>query len=174
MADQRTQQQNQQYQQQQQEHRSDEGPSASQIVAVLTLLPVGATLVFLAGLTLTGTVLGLAVSTPLFVVFSPVLVPAALVIGLAVTGFLTSGAFGITAVSALTWLANHLRERVRGGDGAGLTAQAKRRMQETAGYLGQKTKEAGQTIQTTAQQQEASGRSQETGRPQEGTKTRTG
>ncbi|KAF3437491.1 hypothetical protein FNV43_RR20244 [Rhamnella rubrinervis] len=140
---------------QQQQHPSEalkgylqeEGPSASKVVAVVTLLPVGATLLFLAGLTLTATVIGLALSTPLFVVFSPVLVPAAVVIGLAVTGFLTSGAFGITALSALSWLANHVR-RMRGD----LPEQAKWSVQDTAEYLGQKTREAGQTIQGKAQE----------------------
>lgn len=165
MADQRTQHQHQQYpsdamEVDERELREAPSPSASQIVAAVTLLPIGASLLFLAGVTLTGTVVGLAVSTPLMVIFSPVLVPAALVIGLAVTGFLTSGAFGITALSALTWLANHVRGRVRRGL---LPDQAKRTMQETAGYLGQKTKEAGQTIQSKAH--EASGR------PREGTRT---
>ncbi|KAJ6970571.1 hypothetical protein NC653_034995 [Populus alba x Populus x berolinensis] len=74
-----------------------------------SLLPVGGTLLFLAGLTLVGTLTGLAVATPLFVIFSPVLVPAALVIGLGVLGFLTSGAFGLTALSSLSWMASYIR-----------------------------------------------------------------
>lgn len=67
------------------------GPSTAQILAVVTLVPVGGILLGLAGLTLLGTVIGLVVATPVFILFSPVLVPAAITVALAVTGFLTSG-----------------------------------------------------------------------------------
>ncbi|KAL5724932.1 Oleosin 18.2 kDa-like [Ranunculus cassubicifolius] len=89
-----------------------EGPSAAQIVAVITLLPLGGLLLTLAGLTFVGTIVGLALSTPVFILFSPVLVPAALTIGLSVTGFLTSGAFGLTGMSSLAWILNYLRQVV--------------------------------------------------------------
>ncbi|KAL5813814.1 hypothetical protein ACOSQ3_024588 [Xanthoceras sorbifolium] len=142
--------------QQQQQHPTDaikgmlpeKAPSKSQVLAVVTLLPVGGTLLLLSGLTLAGTLIGLAVTTPLFLLFSPVLVPAAIVIGLAVTGFLSSGAFGIIALSALSWMANFLRK----GGASQQMDYLKRRMQDTAGQVGQKTREAGQTIQTKAQE----------------------
>ncbi|XP_065879834.1 oleosin H2-like [Euphorbia lathyris] len=126
------------------------GPSRSQILALVTLLPVSATLLFLAGVTLTGTLIGLAVATPVFVIFSPVIVPAALVIGLAVLGFLTSGAFGITALSSLSWMANYLR-RIRGSLPQQID-QAKRRAQEMTGHMGQKARDMGQAAQTKAQE----------------------
>ncbi|GAU35815.1 hypothetical protein TSUD_155900 [Trifolium subterraneum] len=84
-------------------------PSTSQILVLATLVPFGATLLILAGLTLTATVIGLAVTTPLFIFFSPVLFAAAVVIGLAIAGFLTSGAFGITSLSSFAWVASYLR-----------------------------------------------------------------
>ncbi|KAI3464128.1 hypothetical protein Pfo_020791, partial [Paulownia fortunei] len=62
---------------------SEKVPSTSQVLAVVTLFPVGGILLCLAGLTLTGSLIGLAVATPLFVIFSPILVPAALTIALA-------------------------------------------------------------------------------------------
>ncbi|KAJ8449072.1 hypothetical protein Cgig2_004127 [Carnegiea gigantea] len=105
----------------------EKAPSTSQVIALVTLFPVGAFLLFLAGLALTGSVLGLAVTAPLFVIFSPVIVPAALTIGLAVTGFLASGAFGITGLSAFSWIVT-------------------RRAREMARDVGQKTKEAGQEV----------------------------
>ncbi|MBA0683427.1 hypothetical protein Goari_025087, partial [Gossypium aridum] len=77
------------------------GPSTTQVLTVLTLLPIGGTLLALAGLTLTGTVIGLCVATPLFVIFSPVLLPAAIAVFMAVAGFLSSGAFGLTGLSSL-------------------------------------------------------------------------
>ncbi|KAF3959506.1 hypothetical protein CMV_015687 [Castanea mollissima] len=145
---------------------NQEGPSASEVLAVVTLLPIGGFLLIFAGLTFVGTVIGLAVSTPLLVIFSPVLVPAAIVIGLAVAGFLTSGAFGITGLSSLSWIVNYLRQtRVPEH-----MDNAKRRVQDTAGYYGQRAREMGQNVkekaqetgrEVTARTQEGSGRTQE-------------
>ncbi|CAI0547150.1 unnamed protein product, partial [Linum tenue] len=72
--------------------------------------PLGGFLLLVAGLVFAATLIGLAVATPVFVICSPVIVPAALAIGMAVMGFLTSGAFRITALS---WMANYIcRTRV--------------------------------------------------------------
>lgn len=127
------------------------GPSASTILAVVTLVPLGGSLLGLAGLTLAVTLFGLAVSTPVFIIFSPILVPAILTIGLAVLAFLTSGAFGLTALSSLTWAFNYLRRAT--GFMPDQIDQAKRRMQDMAGYVGQKTKDLGQEIQSRSQEQ---------------------
>ncbi|XVF16360.1 hypothetical protein REPUB_Repub10bG0024700 [Reevesia pubescens] len=129
------------------------GPSTSQVLAVLTLLPVGGTLLALAGLTLTGTVIGLCVATvtPLFIIFSPVLVPAAIAVCMAVGGFLSSGAFGLTGLSSFTYVFNRQR-RVTGTEQLDLD-QAKRPMQDMTGTLGQKTKEVGQKTESKAQDQ---------------------
>ncbi|MQM05052.1 hypothetical protein Taro_037856 [Colocasia esculenta] len=128
----------------------DKGPSASQVLAVVTLLPVGGILLVLSGLLLAGTVVGLALATPLFVIFSPVLVPATIVIGLAVTGFLASGAFGVTGLSSLSWIMQYVRGlREKAPE---YMEQAKRRMQEAAGHAEQRAKEAGQRIQGRAQE----------------------
>ncbi|XWS32740.1 hypothetical protein CRYUN_Cryun22dG0015500 [Craigia yunnanensis] len=124
------------------------GPSMSQVLVVLTLLPVGGTLLALAGLTLTGTVIGLTLATPLFIIFSPVLVPAAIAVLMGVAGFLSSGAFGLTGLSSLNYVFNRLM-RVTGTEQLDLD-QAKRRMQDMAGYVGQKTKEVGQKIDSKA------------------------
>nr|AAL92479.1 oleosin [Olea europaea subsp. europaea] len=121
------------------------GPSTSQVLAVVTLLPVGGTLLALAGLTLVESLIGLAVTTPLFIIFSPVLVPATILVGLAVTAFLTSGAFGLTGLSSLSWVVNFLRQ-VSGS----MLDLAKSRMGDAAIQVGQKTKETGQTIQQKA------------------------
>ncbi|KDP46427.1 hypothetical protein JCGZ_10267 [Jatropha curcas] len=124
------------------------GPSAQKVLAVITLLPVGGGLLALAGITLVGTLIGLAITTPLFVIFSPVLVPAALVIGLSVMAFLASGAMGLTGLSSLSWVLKYLQEVTRR-----MPEQldiAKKRMQDMAGFVGQKTKEVGQEIQRKA------------------------
>lgn len=134
------------------QHRYEEGekgPSTSQVVAVAAGLPVGGILLTLAGLTLAGTLTGLAVTTPLFILFSPVLVPATIVIGLAVAGFLTSGACGLTALSSFSWVMNYIRQSQ--GTGPGQLESAKRRMADVAGYVGQKTKEVGQKTKEVGQ-----------------------
>ncbi|XP_009625249.1 oleosin H2-like [Nicotiana tomentosiformis] len=145
MADPRQQQQQQQIQptEAMKSLLPQKGPSKSQVLAVVTLFPVGGALLCLAGLTLTGTLIGLAVATPLLLLFSPVLVPAVITIALAVTGFLTSGAFGITALSSLSWIINYLRS-IR-GPGREQLEHAKRRVQDTAGTMGQRTRETGHT-----------------------------
>jgi len=128
--------------------QQQQGPSTSKALAVLTMLPVGGGLLALAGITLVGTLIGLAVTTPLFILFSPVLVPAALVIGLAVTSFLASGAFGLTGSWSLSWVGRYIQEATQTMPES--LDQAKRRMQDMAGYVGQKTKEVGQEIQRKA------------------------
>ncbi|XP_039064873.1 oleosin 18.2 kDa-like [Hibiscus syriacus] len=104
------------------------GPSATQILAVLTLLPVGGSLLALSGLTLAGTVIGLLVATPVFLLFSPILVPAVIAISMAVTGFLSSGAFGLTGLSSLNYVLNRLRYAT-GTEQMDLE-EARKRMQE--------------------------------------------
>lgn len=128
----------------------DKGPSASQALTVATLFPLGGFLLTLAGLSLTASVIGLVLATPVFLLFSPVLVPAALLMGLAVTGFLTSGALGLGGFSSLTCLANIVRGLFQRTPD--YMEQAKRRMAEAAAQAGQKTKDAGEAIQSKAQQ----------------------
>lgn len=55
-------------------------------------------LLVLAGITLGGSAVGLAVTTPLFVIFSPILVPATIATTLLTTGFTTSGGLGMVAL----------------------------------------------------------------------------
>ncbi|KAJ4834187.1 Oleosin 18.2 kDa [Turnera subulata] len=128
--------------------RAGGGPSATKILAVVTLLPVGGGLLALAGMTFAGTLIGLCLATPVFLLFSPVIVPAALVLALAVTAFLASGAFGLTGVTSLSWVAKYLQAATHAVPES--LDQAKRRMQDMAGFVGQKTKEMGQEIQRKA------------------------
>lgn len=126
------------------------GPPASKVLAALTLLPVGGSLLGLSGVTLIGTLMGLVVTGPLFIIFSPILVPAAVVLGLSVAAILTSGVFGLTALSSLSWGVKYVRGDKRPPQMD--LEYAKKRMQDMAGHVGQKTKEVGQTIQSKAQE----------------------
>lgn len=121
-----------------------------QILALIAGVPIGGSLLALAGLTLAGSVIGLLVSIPLFLLFSPVIVPAAITIGLAVTGILASGLFGLTGLSSVSWVLNYLR-----GTSETVPEQldyAKRRVADAVGYAGQKGKEMGQYVQDKAQE----------------------
>ena len=128
----------------------DKGPTASQALTLATLFPLGGLLLVLSGLALAASVVGLAVATPVFLIFSPVLVPAALLIGMAVTGFLTSGALGLGGLSSLTCLANTARQAFQRTPD--YVEEARRRMAEAAAHAGHKTAQAGHAIQSRAQE----------------------
>ncbi|XP_026657870.2 oleosin 16 kDa-like [Phoenix dactylifera] len=86
-------------------------PTSHTIVRGVTAATIGGLLLLLSGLTLTGTVIGLTVVTPLLVIFSPVLVPATIAVFLLVAGFVTSGGFGVAALSVLSWMYQYLTGR---------------------------------------------------------------
>ncbi|XP_027358765.1 P24 oleosin-like [Abrus precatorius] len=126
------------------------GPSTSQVLAVVAGVFIGGTLLFLSGISLIASLIGLAITTPLFILFSPVLVPATITIGLAVAGVLASGACGLMGLMSFSWVINYVRQ-TQGTVPVQLDA-AKRRVADMASYMGQKTKEVGQDIQTKAQE----------------------
>lgn len=76
-------------------------PRSHQMVKAAT---AGGSLLVLSGLTLAGTVIGLTVATPVLLIFSPILVPAAITVFLVIAGFLTSGSLGVAAMSVFSWI----------------------------------------------------------------------
>ncbi|KAL6007105.1 hypothetical protein ACLOJK_032601 [Asimina triloba] len=119
------------------------GTSAPQIIAVLTLLPIGGILLTLSGLTFAGAAIGLVVTTPLFLLFSPVLVPTIITIALSLAGFLASGAFGLVGLSSLSRIANYLCR-------ARPVESVKHQMLNAAGQMGQRMKDVEEAIQSKA------------------------
>ncbi|KAG1362128.1 oleosin 16 kDa [Cocos nucifera] len=96
---------------------AEQQPTSHRVVKGVTAATIGGSLLLLSGLTLAGTVIGLAVVTPLLVIFSPVLVPAVITVFLLVTGFVTSGVLGVAALSVLSWLYKYLTgKRVPGAE----------------------------------------------------------
>ena len=95
-------------------------PRASTVATAALLVPLGAALLGASGFALAATLAGLALAAPLLVLFSPVIVPAALAAALAVSGFLASGGLGVAGVSALAWASGYVW-RGGGGTGGGLT-----------------------------------------------------
>ncbi|WMV43532.1 hypothetical protein MTR67_036917 [Solanum verrucosum] len=75
-----------------------------QVAKTTTAVTVGGSLMVLSGLTLAVTVIGLVVATPLLVIFSPVLVPAAITIFMILGGLLAATAFGATATFVFYWM----------------------------------------------------------------------
>ncbi|KAE9587069.1 hypothetical protein Lal_00005044 [Lupinus albus] len=82
--------------------------ASRQTIKFLTAAAIGVSLMLLSGLILTGTVIGLIIATPLLVLFSPIIVPAAIVLLLVASGFLFSGGCGVAAVAALSWIYNYV------------------------------------------------------------------
>lgn len=62
----------------------------------------------LSALTLTATIIGLILATPVLVLFSPILVPAGIALVLAASGFVFSGSCGVAAIAALSWIYNYV------------------------------------------------------------------
>ncbi|KAI8030396.1 Oleosin 1 [Camellia lanceoleosa] len=88
----------------QQRYQQQNQPQAHHMVKAATAITAGGSLLVLSGLTLAGTVIALALATPLLVIFSPVLVPAAITECLLIMGFLASGGFGVAGISVLSWI----------------------------------------------------------------------
>ncbi|XP_062165507.1 oleosin Cor a 13 [Alnus glutinosa] len=86
-------------------------PRSHQVVKAATAATAGGSLLVLSGLILACTVVALTVATPLFVIFSPVLVPAVITVSLIIMGFLTSGGFGVAAVTVLSWIYRYVTGR---------------------------------------------------------------
>ncbi|CAL0299827.1 unnamed protein product [Lupinus luteus] len=93
-----------QYQPLHQYYNQQQQPKTTQLAKVATAVTSGGSLLILSGLILAGTIIGLTIVTPLFVIFSPVLVPAVITAALLSLGFMSSGAFGVAAITMLTWL----------------------------------------------------------------------
>ncbi|XP_047944538.1 oleosin H2-like [Salvia hispanica] len=105
--------------------------STSQGLAVAILFPLGSILLSLSVLILTSTLFGIALSAPLFLLFSPIIAPAVITLALAVLGFLTSGVFGITALSSFMWIVTYFRKMREQFE------QARRRVGDAASHVGQ-------------------------------------
>ncbi|KAE9589795.1 hypothetical protein Lal_00021656 [Lupinus albus] len=109
------------------ESYNQQQPKTTQLAKVATAVTAGGSLLILSALLLAGTIIGLAIITPLFVIFSPVLVPAVITVALLSLGFLASGTFGVAAMTVLTWLYRYVTgENPQGSDQLG-TAHHKAR-----------------------------------------------
>ncbi|RWR84104.1 hypothetical protein CKAN_01289100 [Cinnamomum micranthum f. kanehirae] len=85
--------------------KAQEGASLPhQVVKAATACAIAGTLLVLSDLTLMGTVIGVTIVSPLLVIFSPLLVPAAIVVFLLVAGLTLSWGIGAAAASVMSGL----------------------------------------------------------------------
>ncbi|KAG6739482.1 hypothetical protein POTOM_057080 [Populus tomentosa] len=123
--------------------QSSAQPTSRKAVKFMTAGTIGAALLVLSGLTLTGTVIALIVATPILVLCSPVLVPAAMVVLLVSSGFFFSGGCGLAAVMVLLWTYNYATgKHPPGAD----------RLDYAGRKIAEKAKEYGQGVQQKAQE----------------------
>ncbi|KAF5743218.1 oleosin 1-like [Tripterygium wilfordii] len=128
----------------------DSAPTSRNAVKVLTAATIGAGLSFLSGLTLTGTVIGLIVVTPLLVLCSPVLVPAAIALFLTFAGFVFSGGCGAVGISVLMWIYQYVAGKHP--PGADQLDQGKEKLATKAREMKEKARGYGQQVQQKAQE----------------------
>ncbi|CAI9774965.1 unnamed protein product [Fraxinus pennsylvanica] len=130
-------------------HDGTQQPRSHQIVKAATAATAGGSLLVLSGLTLAGTVIALTLATPLLVIFSPVLVPAAITIFLLSSGFLASGGFGVAAVSVLSWIYRYVTGKHP--PGADQLDQARTKLATKAREMKDKAEQFGQQHTTGSQ-----------------------
>nr|QUV72335.1 oleosin [Anacardium occidentale] len=128
----------------------DRAPTSYVTVKFFTAAAIGVSLLFLAGLTTTGTVIALVLATPLLVLFSPILVPAGIVICLAAAGLLFSGGCGLTAITLLSWVYGYVTGKHP--PGADQLDYARMKIAETARDMKENAKEYGLYVQHKAQE----------------------
>lgn len=128
----------------------ESAPNTRQTARFLAAAAIGAALLALSGLTLTGTVLSLIIATPVLVLFSPVLVPAGIVLFLVTAGFLFSGACGVAAISTLSWIYNYVAGKHP--PGADQLDYARSRIANKARDMKERAKEYGNYVQHKAQE----------------------
>ncbi|ESW27146.1 hypothetical protein PHAVU_003G177800 [Phaseolus vulgaris] len=87
----------------------DRAPNSAHLGGILTLLVTASVFLLLAGLTLTGAVLGLIFFTPLIIVSSPVWVPASILLFVITAGFFSACGFVVALVAALSWMYRYFR-----------------------------------------------------------------
>ncbi|THG19192.1 hypothetical protein TEA_010975 [Camellia sinensis var. sinensis] len=135
-------------------------PTSRHSIMLLTTSAIGAALLFLSGLTLTGTVISLVIATPVLILFSPILFPTGIIIFLATAGFLFSGGCGAAATAALAWLYNYIAGKRRRGAVAEQLDYARMRIASRARDMRdmrERAREYGQKVQQNkAQSQEHS------------------
>ncbi|KQK04740.1 oleosin 16 kDa [Brachypodium distachyon] len=117
------------------------GPTSTQLVGFLTLLLAGAALLVLAGLTVTGAVVGLIFLGPIALLTSPIWVPFAVAAFLLAAAFLSAVGLAVAAMAAATWAYRYFTGRHPVG--ADRVDYARSRIADTATHVKDYAREYG-------------------------------
>ncbi|XP_010452724.1 PREDICTED: oleosin-B1-like [Camelina sativa] len=79
-------------------------PTLKGVMTAMLATQAAIFLLLLAGLSLTGTAVAFVASMPLFLLFSPVLVPAGITTTILASGLMAGGSSGVTALTIILWL----------------------------------------------------------------------
>ncbi|MCO5598102.1 hypothetical protein L7F22_052193 [Adiantum nelumboides] len=96
------------------------------------------------------TVVSLVVLTPVFIFFSPILVPLGFVLFLCAAGLLTAGGAALATITAISWVYKYFKGRHP--PGAERVDYAMRQLQETAEQVKHKARDMGGQVQSKAQE----------------------
>lgn len=124
----------------------DHAPNSTQFIGFLALIVSGCILLFLTGLTITATVIGLIFFTPLILLSSPIWVPAGTVLFLAAAGFLSMCGFGLAVLAGLSWIYKYFRGW--NPPGSGRFDYARSRIADTASHVKDYAREYGGYLQS--------------------------
>ncbi|CAK9190423.1 unnamed protein product [Sphagnum jensenii] len=113
-------------------------PNSRQILGLVTLLAIGGLLLLLGGLAITGTTVTAVLATPVLILFSPILIPLAVVAFFTIGGLLGAGTFGVAVLSAISWAYNYYKNRHPYGSEQ--LDEVRHRLSETASQIKEKAR----------------------------------
>ncbi|KAK1268414.1 Oleosin 20.3 kDa [Acorus gramineus] len=124
----------------------DHVPNSAQVIGFLTLLISGGILLVLTGLTVTLSTMGLIVFAPLIILSSPIWVPPAAALFVAVAGLLMVSGFGLAGLAGATWVYRYYKGRRPVGSER--VDYARGRIADTAGHVKDYAREYGGYLQS--------------------------
>ncbi|XP_002975381.2 oleosin 1 [Selaginella moellendorffii] len=122
----------------------ERAPNSRQLLGIVLLLTAALIVLVLGGITLAGAGLSLALATPLFILFSPILVPLAGIVAVGTGGFVSLSAAFVTACSAVAWLYNYVKGRHPVG--ADKIDAVKHKIADTASHVSEKAREVAREV----------------------------
>ncbi|KAJ4713330.1 Oleosin [Melia azedarach] len=121
-------------------------PNSTQLIGFLTLFISGSILLFLTGLTVTATILGLIFFAPLLILSSPIWVPIGVILFIVVAGFLSFCGFGVAVLAGLSWIYRYFRGMHP--PGSERVDYARSRIYDTASHVKDYAREYGGYLQS--------------------------
>ncbi|EFJ36766.1 hypothetical protein SELMODRAFT_403436 [Selaginella moellendorffii] len=129
----------------------EHSPNARQVLGLVALLLGTVAVLTVGGFMLGGLALAVVIGIPVFLFFSPVLVPLGIVLFLAVSGIVITGAAILAFLSSVSWIYNYFKGRHPVGSDKieaarqrllGSVHQATEKAREYGSYAGGKAQEA--------------------------------